>query len=142
MKNLLLLAAMTILPVMLTAAVDAPESHATINKQIEEIKPPRIGVRTVDVQRTKSPFLLFQTTKKGKRVVYTAKKRVKLAPLKLESVINKNIKINGKWYKEGDRIRQYTITKVASNYILLKSKKKELKLFQNRTNDKIRFNVN
>ena len=85
---------------------------------------------------------MFKTTKKGKRVVYTAKKRVKLAPLKLESVINKNVKINGKWYKEGDRVRQYQITKVASNYILLKSKKKELKLFQNKTNEKIRFNVN
>ena len=85
---------------------------------------------------------MFKTTKKGKRVVYTAKKRVKLAPLKLESVINKNIKINGKWYKEGDRVRQYVILKVSSDYILLKSKKKQLKLFQNSKNDKIRFNVN
>ena len=141
MKKLLLIAAFFVLPMTLVAN-DAPESHAKINKQIEEIKPSRIGVRTVDVQRTKSPFLMFKTTKKGKRVVYTAKKRVKLAPLKLESVINKNVKINGKWYKEGDRVRQYQISKVSSDYILLKSKKKELKLFQNKTNDKIRFNVN
>jgi len=141
MKKLLLIAAFFVLPMTLVAT-DAPESHAKINQQIEEIKPSRIGVRTSDVQRTKSPFLMFKTTKKGKRVVYTAKKRVKLAPLKLESVINKNVKINGKWYKEGDRVRQYQISKVSSDYILLKSKKKELKLFQNKTNDKIRFNVN
>jgi len=141
MKKLLLIAAFFILPMTLVAN-DTPESHAKINKQIEEIKPSRTGVRTVDVQRTKSPFLMFKTTKKGKRVVYTAKKRVKLAPLKLESVINKNIKINGKWYKEGDRVRQYVILKVSSDYILLKSKKKQLKLFQNSKNDKIRFNVN
>ena len=82
MKNLLLLATVLILPFMLNAEESA-DSHVKINKQIQEIKPPRVGVKTVDVQRTKSPFLMFQTTKKGKKVVYTAKKRVKLAPLKL-----------------------------------------------------------
>ena len=141
MKTLLLLTFILLVPNCLFAE-DASESHKLINQQIEEIKPSRQGVRSIDVQRTKSPFLMFKVTKKGKKVVYTAKKRVKLAPLKLESVINKNVKINAKWYKEGDRVRQYTIIKVTSTYALLKSKKKEIKLFQNTQNEKIQFNVN
>ena len=80
--------------------------------------------------------------KEGKKTTYAVKKRVKFKPLKMESAINKNVKINGKWYKEGDRVRQYTIVKVSSGEALLKSKKKELKLFQNQKNDKIQFNVN
>lgn len=117
-------------------------NHAVIDTQIQEIKPPRSGVKTSDVLKTKSPFLLLKTGKDGKKPTYTYKKKVKLSPLKMESAINKNVKINGKWYKEGDRVRQYTIIKVSSGEAILKSKKKELKLFQNQKNDKINFNVN
>jgi len=60
----------------------------------------------------------------------------------VESIINKNVKINGKWYKESDRVREYTIIKVSDGVVHLKSKKKELKLYLNTKNDKIQFNVN
>jgi len=141
MKKLLLIAIVSSVAVLASANV-ASDSHAQINKQIEEIKPPRAGVKASNVLRTKSPFLLYKTGKDGKRKTYTAKKKVKLPPLKMESSINNNVKINGKWYKEGDRVRQYTITKVTSGEVLLKSKKKEIKLYQNQKNDKINFNVN
>ncbi len=120
-------------------------SHEIINTQIEEIKPPRVGVSNRAIAKVKSPFLYLKTikTKSGKtRTVIEAKKRIRLKPLKLESAINKNIKINGKWYKEGDRIREYTIIKVSGGEAHLKSKKKDLVLYLNNKNDKIQFNVN
>ena len=141
MKKLILI---TLVPLAVFANI-ANSSHETISTQIKEIKPPRIGVSNREIAKVKSPFLYMKTvtTKSGKkRRIIEAKKRIKLKPLKLESAINKNIKINGKWYKEGDRVRQYVILKVSSDYILLKSKKKQLKLFQNSKNYKIRFNVN
>ncbi len=141
MKKLLIIAIASSLTVLASSNVSA-DSHAQINKQIEEIKPPRTGVKSASVLHTKSPFLLYNTDKSGKKKSYATKKRVKLPPLKMESSINKNVKINGKWYKEGDRVRQYTIVKVASGKALLKSKKKEIELFQNQKNDKINFNVN
>jgi len=141
MKKLLLIAIVSSVATLASANV-ASDSHTQINKQIEEIKPPRDGVKASAVLRTKSPFLLYKTGKDGKRKTYTAKKKVKLPPLKMESSINNNVKINGKWYKEGDRVRQYTIVKVTSGEVLLKSKKKEIKLYQNQKNDKINFNVN
>lgn len=120
-------------------------SHEIINTQIEEIKPPRVGVSNRAIAKVKSPFLYLKTikTKSGKtRTVIEAKKRIRLKPLKLESAINKNVKINGKWYKEGDRIREYTIIKVSGGEAHLKSKKKDLVLYLNNKNDKIQFNVN
>lgn len=160
MKKLLILATVSLVPMVMAANSATPKqkqansqvqkaiqqsetlNHKLIRTQIQEIKPPRTGVRAVDVMRTKSPFILLKTGKDGKKTTYAVKKRVKLPPLKLESVINKNVKINGKWYKEGDRVRQYTVTKVSSGKVLLKSKTKELQLFQDQPNDKINFNVN
>jgi len=141
MKKLLLIAIVSTATVLASNNVTS-DSHAQINKQIQEIKPPRVGVKASDVIHTKSPFLLYKTGKDGKRKTYVAKKKVKLPPLKMESSINNSVKINGKWYKEGDRVRQYTIVKVSSGEVMLKSKKKEIKLFQDQKNDKINFNVN
>lgn len=141
MKKLLILSIVSLVPMLMAANNETP-NHAQINKQIQEIKPPRTGVKAADVLNTKSPFILLKTGKDGKKNTYAVKKRVKLPPLRLESAINKNVKITGKWYKEGDRVRQYTIIKVSSGEVLLKSKEKELKLFQNQKNDKIQFNVN
>lgn len=138
MKKLLILSVMSLVPMIVLANSESP-NHAEINKQIEEIKPPRTGVKASDVLKTASPFILFKKETDGKKTTYTVKKRVKLPPLKLESAINKSVKINGKWYKEGDRIRQYTITKVFTDEVLLTSKGKELKLYQNHANDKINF---
>ena len=140
MKKLLALSIALTMPLVVLA--NDPSSHDLINKQIEEIKPPRVGVNPADVMKTKNPFIMFKVNKKGKKVTYAVKKKVKLTPLKLESSINKSVKINGKWYKEGDRIREYTIIKVSGGEAHLKSRKKELKLYLNNTNDKIKFNVN
>ena len=155
MKKILILSMVALVPMSIVANTEIPvdtqaqnvkpavtPNHAVIDKQIHEIKPPRTGVKTADVLKTKSPFILFKAGKDGKKTTYAVKKKVKLRPLRMESSINKSVKINGKWYKEGDRVRQYTIIKVSSGEAVLKSKKKELKLFQNRKNDKINFNVN
>ncbi|MEN8146373.1 MAG: hypothetical protein ABFR02_01995 [Campylobacterota bacterium] len=125
------------------AASSAIPNHELINQQIQEIKPPRVGVKAADVLKTKSPFILFEVVKDGKKkTTYVVKKKVKFKPLRMETSINKSVKINGKWYKEGDRVRHYTIVKVSAGEALLKSKKKELRLFQNQKNDKINFAVN
>ncbi len=144
MKKLLLLTISTLFPLALIANTEL-SSHEVISEQIAEIKPPRLGVSSVAVAKVNSPFIYLKTikTKSGKKVTVLEKKRhVKLPPLKLESAINKNIKVNGKWYKEGDRIREYTIMKVSSDEVYLKSKNRDLKLYLNHKNDKIQFKVN
>ena len=140
MKKLLIL---SLLPLALLGST-TNSSHELISQQIAEIKPARVGVSNRAVDRVRSPFIYLKTiTKHGKKVtVVEEKKRIKFKPLKLESAINKNVKINGKWYREGDRVREYTIIKVSSGMAHLKSKKRELKLYLDNKNDKIQFKVN
>jgi len=140
MKKLLVL---SLFPLAVFAGTSM-NSHETISQQIAEIKPARAGVSSRAVSRVKSPFIYLKTiTKRGKKVtVVEEKRRIKFKPLKLESAINKNVKINGKWYKEGDRVREYTIINVSSGMAHLKSKKRELKLYLDSKNDKIQFKVN
>ena len=144
MKKILLLTIIPLLALTLSANSESV-AHETISKQIDEIKPPRVGIKRGAVAKVRSPFIYLKTvkTKNGKKTtVVDAKKRIRFAPLKLESAINKNVKINGKWYKEGDRVRGYTIVKVSTGEAHLKSKKKELKLYLKKTNDRIKFSVN
>jgi len=130
---------------MTTDIKNVNPNHETITKQIAEIKPPRKGVISVDVARVQSPFLMLKEEKEEKK---TKKKRrykkrsTAYTPLALESSINKNVKISGKWYKEGENVRGYTIVKVSADEVLLKKNGKERTLYLNQNNDKIKFKVN
>lgn len=145
MKKLLLIFCLLPFTLLAETGVNAEsENHAHISNLIKEIKPPREGVSTSEVAQVKSPFLMLYKVKnsQGKTAYTVENKRVDMQPLTLESAINKVVKINGKWYKEGDRVRQYTIVEVSQEEVLLKSNKKELKLYLNHKNDKIQFKVN
>jgi len=145
MKKVLLLSIMFLLPMTVCASVqDVNASHETITKQIAEIKPPRKGVKSVDVARVQSPFLLLKSEKKEKKQKKKRlyKKRSTYTPLALESAINKNVKISGKWYKEGDKVRGYSIVKVSADQVLLNKNGNERTLYLNQKNDKIQFKVN
>ena len=71
-------------------------SEAVVFLGLDEIKKLAIGMTVFEK--------MFKTGKDGKKSTYAYKKTVKLKPLKMESSINKSVKINGKWYKEGDRV--------------------------------------
>jgi len=124
--------------------MDINASHETINTQIAEIKPPRMGVKYVDVARVQSPFLMLKEDKKRKKT--KKKRRYKKqgtgGALTMESAINKNVKISGRWYKEGGKVSGYTIVKVTADEVLLKRNEKERTLYLQKKNDKIQFKVN
>jgi len=157
MKKLLLLSILPLLSVSAYANVEDVNasqetnkiknmlpSHDTITQQITEIKPARKGVKSVDVARVQSPFLMLREDKKKSKT--KKKRRYKKqgtgGPLIMESAINKNVKISGKWYKEGDKVHGYTIVKVAAGEVLLKRNEKERTLYLMQQNDKIQFKVN
>jgi len=103
-----------------------------VDTQIEAIKPERKGLLDKDIKNVSNPFAAALpskkvVTKEGKVVV--VKPITKIAPLKLQSIINNHVMINGKWYTVDDMVRDYRIAKVRKNSILLENKKHELKLF-------------
>lgn len=133
MKKLLIL---PIIPLVLMGSPN--EGLEWVDKQIASIKPARTGVNMGTVNRTKSPFYLpspgYIVTKKGKRIA-----KGKWRPLKLQVVLNKSAQINGRWYKEGERVRQYKIAGITTDSVLLQSKQKQLKLHIKAENPKIKL---
>jgi hypothetical protein len=135
MKKLLIL---PIIPIVLLGA--SAEELEWVDKRIEAIKPPRTGVNMGTVNRTKSPFDIlspeYVVTKKGKKI---ARPRPKWRPLKLNMVLNNSAMIAGKWYKEGDRYRQYKVAKISADSVILTSGGKQLKLKLKSENPKIKL---
>jgi hypothetical protein len=74
----------------------------------------------------------------------TSRKRKHFSKLKVSIIFNQRAKIFNHWYKTGDKIRGYTISKISDNTVTLKkgNKTKILKIPKKRTNHKIFINLN
>ena len=61
-------------------------------------------------------------------------------PLRLLAVMNKSVLITGKWYKIGDSVRNFTLSEVKQNSVLLTGKKdQKLILFLTKQNNNIKI---
>lgn len=132
MKKLFLL-----LLVLFTTKIFANEL-SWVDEQIEAIKPPREGIENKEILKLKDPFVYLHpkkvkkvqpttVSKKHTRRV-TRKIRTYSRKFKLEAILNKSALINGKWYKEGSKVHEYTLQKVNRNSIILTRGKHLLRL--------------
>jgi hypothetical protein len=114
-----------------------------IKKQIEEIKPPRVGIDVKKIELLKDPFIFLEKNKtpkkeqkgnqKGKQngsmVASDGKKIPQIEPtFTLRAIINKTALINKKWYNLGDIIHGYKLIKITTTDVILKkgTKRKHL----------------
>ncbi len=121
-----------------------------VNEQIEAIKPPRSGIDMKELSQIKDPFVYF-SNKKGKKTyknskikTYTKsyKKREKTNlnnKFDLSIIMNKTARINGKWYKIGEKISGYKIVKINSYSVQLTKNKKTFLLSTRSQNRNITF---
>jgi hypothetical protein len=118
-----------------------------VNEQIEAIKPSRQGISNQSISMLKDPFIFLHSKKK----IHTSYKKHsnKTSPKKihkhsskifLEAILNKNALINGKWYKEGEKVYGYTIKKVNLKSVLLTRGKKQLLLSTMSKSNNLKFN--
>ncbi len=124
-----------------------------VDKEIEEIKPPRQGASVHAISLLKSPFVFLEknktkektkaarraatppsivpqqrctsTTNAQKRV---AVRHIKRKGLSVSAIINNTALINGKWYKVGDRLGRYKVAKITLQDVVLKSSTKTVTL--------------
>jgi len=97
-----------------------------VDKQIEAIKPPRPTIPESQFSKVEDPFIFINvkkleeknavTAKKRKRNSYKKKYKVKLS---LSIIMNNKARINSKWYKLGDTLYGYKLTKIDSNRVVL-----------------------
>jgi hypothetical protein len=120
-----------------------------VDEQVEAIKPPRKGISDKEISKLKDPFILYSVKgKKRVRHTYsrkyskTATKKVQTHSSKftLEAILNNTALINGKWYKEGEKVSGYKLEKVTHKSILLTKGKRKILLSTVSKNKNLKFN--
>ena len=110
-----------------------------VNKQVEAIKPPRVGIAKSKINRITDPFVYI--AKEKKKAVKTTKKKIKVFPkhshfvkkhysrkLYLEAILNKSALINHKWYKKNQWVYGYRLIKINKASVVLQKQHKNLLL--------------
>jgi len=121
---------------------------AWVDEQVEAIKPPRKGISNKEISKLKTPFIFLKKKKTKKGVHHatrshaksTAKARRHSSRLSLKAVLNKTALINGKWYKEGEKVYGYRLNKVNLKSVLLVRGKRKVLLSTMTKNTNLKIN--
>jgi len=105
-------------------------SSAEIVKMVAEIKKERKGVSLATLEGTGNPFIIKVPKKKEVTEVKEVGKLATRAEIvyTLKAILNKAAFIDGKWYKQGDKLGSYKVGSVSSNSVVLKSSNGNKKL--------------
>jgi hypothetical protein len=100
-----------------------------------EISDKRLGVSNAAIEKVKNPFVMTKTvlTENGE-TVEASKAEI---TYKLFAIFGNKAKINGKWYRLGDKIDYYKLSKITSKSVLMigTNNKKELFIRNNDENN-------
>ena len=104
-------------------------SHAEITNMVEKIKHQRAGIELESLEGMPNPFSI---NKREEKVTEASIEEVAFreAVYSLTAIFNRAAFINGKWYKSGEQMDNYTIIKVGKESVILVdgSNKKTLRL--------------
>ncbi len=124
-----------------------------VDEQVEAIKPPRTGMKSRELSVVKDPFIFLKKNrtvsknKKSSTQKNSATKKVanstivkKKKSLSVTMLMNSSAMINGKWYRVGDTINGYKVSKMDKDSVLLTKKSKKLLLSTNSKSKNLNFN--
>ena len=115
-------------------------SHEKITQMVSKIKQERVGISLIKLNDTANPFILYVPPKKE---VKTEVAKIKVVKKKivyeLKAIMNHRVFINGKWYKEGDKLGEYKIGNITTSSVLLRGSKGNKTLSLKKKNI---FNIN
>ncbi len=143
---------------LLTATLNSNEL-AWVDEQVEAIKPPRTGMSSREISVVRDPFIFLAKNREIQEKDKEAAKKTNTQPtsnkvatsskvqktikkkkaLSLTMLINSSALINGKWYKQGDTVKGYKISKINSKSVLLTKKNKKLLLSTISKNENLNF---
>ncbi|MDD2839106.1 hypothetical protein [Sulfuricurvum sp.] len=130
-----------------SAAAHNDKELIWVDQQIKAILPARVGVPEGYIASLHDPMKmkksqvsplnsskLLAPPKLGSNIILAEE------PLRLQAIINKTVLISGKWYKTNDIVRNYTLTEIKNNAVLLIDKKEQkLILFLTKQNNNIKI---
>lgn len=127
-----------------------------VDEQIKAILPPRLGVSDGFINSLLDPIKYVKAQKPlrtaggllappklgGGIIPLNTPPKIAEEPLRLQALMNQSALINGKWYKTNDPVRNYSLSEIKSNSVLLSSKKGQpLLLMLVKTNNNIKLNT-
>lgn len=158
LSSLALYAATPVITSPSVTIMEAPQSHtdkelAWVDEQILAILPARVGVSDGYINSLRDPMKMKKTLpalKSGGALLAPPKlesasgviapPKIVEEPLRLLAIMNKSALINGKWYKVGQNVRQFTLSEIRANSVLLSGKKdQKLILFLSKSNNQIKI---
>ena len=123
-----------------------------VDEQVEAIKPARDGINNSTISSIKDPFIFlekngYKALKKEKPKLTIVKKvkpveipkKVYGEKLTLEMIINSSALIDGNWYKIGDNVKGYVLTKVDKSTVGLTFDGKKSVLSMQANNSNLKF---
>jgi len=148
MKNLII----TSIFLSITSNVFATEL-SWVDEQIQAIKPAR---KSSKIGNIKSPFIFLKKNKNIKKTPRVESRRVSTTssstqavstrviqrvytPLVLDAILNNTALINGRWYKQNDKIKSYTIKKIEKSTVILKNEDRTIRLSTNVKKQSLKF---
>ena len=140
MKKIIIL---LLLPLAVFAENVTADMH-WVDQEIDAIKPPRKGVVAGALVGLKDPFrdqlILNQPPGSGKTIM--VKRARAERPFTLEAVINSRlVLIDGKWYKQDEKVHGYTVQSIGKDNVTLQNKQKQIKLTLVKQNKNIKINA-
>lgn len=145
MKNL-----MIILSLFVTNTLMSNEL-SWVDEQIQAIKPPREGMESHDILSIKDPFIFLSKIKSKKSKIVKnsitpspitqaiVKTKILKKTLSLSMILNKVAMINGDWYKVGDLVNGYRVTKIDRISVILNNQNRKLILSTKSMSNKLKF---
>lgn len=136
---------------IIVAQPQTDKELAWVDEQIQAILPARIGISDGLINSLRDPIKLKKpaaVTTAGNKLLPPPKlgaglvlpPKVVEEPLRLTALMNKSAFISGKWYKTGDAVRDYSLSEVKPNSVLLTGKKgQKLILFLTKQNNNIKI---
>lgn len=137
----------------ITTQPNQDKELAWVDEQVSAIIPARIGIPEGFINSLRDPMKLKKSVatslsgskllappKLGSTSGVLAPPKVIEEPLRLSAVMNQSVLINGKWYKTGDNVRNFTLAEVKPNSVLLTGKKdQKLMLFLTKQHNNIKI---
>ena len=108
-----------------------------IDRQIEAIQSPRVGISKKSIEAINNPFILYEDSNPKEPQAIQSTSKTQPINFRLDAIINKSAMINGKWYKEKEYILNYKVAKINKKSILLTQKENKILLFIKSNNKEI-----
>ena len=96
-------------------------SSEEITNMITKIKEERVGISLAKLEMTENPFIIHKQKKVVQNVEKTVEEVKKEVEYTLHAILNHAAFINGKWYKQGDKLGLYRVVYIGKKSVDLTS---------------------